>query len=46
LFLSSVCKIPFRIFYSGGLVIIYCFGVSLLWKTSNLPSNLNDSFAG
>jgi hypothetical protein len=44
LFLSSVCRIPFRIFCSGGLVIIYCF--SLSQKTFITPSILNDSFAG
>jgi hypothetical protein len=30
--LSSVCRIPCRIFCSGGVVVIYCFSFCLLWK--------------
>jgi hypothetical protein len=46
LFSSYVCRIPFRIFCSGGLVIIYCFSFSLSWKNFIPPSILNDSFTG
>jgi hypothetical protein len=46
LFSSSMCRIPFRIFCSGGLVVIYCFSFCLSWKTFIPPSILNDSFAG
>jgi hypothetical protein len=42
----SVCRIPWRIFCSGGLVVIYCFSLCLSWKTFIAPSILNDSFAG
>jgi hypothetical protein len=44
LFLSSVCRIPFRIFFSGDLLLIYCFSFCLLWKTFIPPSILNDCF--
>jgi hypothetical protein len=40
----SVCKIPWRIFYSGGLVVIYYFSFCLLWKIFIAPSILNDGF--
>jgi hypothetical protein len=32
LFSSSVCRIPVRIFCSGGFVAIYSFIFYLLWK--------------
>jgi hypothetical protein len=43
---SSVCRIPCRIFCSGGLVVIYCFSFYLSWKTFIPPSILDDNFAG
>jgi hypothetical protein len=43
---SSVCRIPFRIFCSGGLVIIYYFISVYHWKFFIPPSVLNDSCAG
>jgi hypothetical protein len=44
--LSSVCRIPCRIFCSGGLVVTYCFSFCISWKTFIPPSILNDTFAG
>jgi hypothetical protein len=41
----SVCRIPCRIFCSGGLVVICCSIFSLLWKTFIAPPILN-SFSG
>jgi hypothetical protein len=41
----SVCRIPCRIFCSGGLVVIYYFSFCLSWKTFIAPSILNYSFA-
>jgi hypothetical protein len=46
LLLFSVCRISWRIFCSGGLVVIYCFRFCLLWKTFIASPFLNDSFAG
>jgi hypothetical protein len=45
LFSSSVFRIPFRIFCSGGLVIMYSFCFCLSWKIFIRPSIPNDSFA-
>jgi hypothetical protein len=42
----SVYRIPWRIFCSGVLVVIYCFSFCWLWKTFIAPSILNDSFVG
>jgi hypothetical protein len=42
----SVCRIPCRIFCSGGFVVIYCFSFCLLYKTFIVPSILNGSFPG
>jgi hypothetical protein len=43
---SSVYRIPWRIFCSGGLVVIYCFSFYLLRKIFIAPSIWNDSFSG
>jgi hypothetical protein len=43
-FSSSVCRIPFIIFWSGSLVVMYCFIFLLSWNISVPPSILNDSF--
>jgi hypothetical protein len=45
-FFSSVCRIPFRIFCSGGLVLMYCFSFHIEWKIFIPLSILNHSFAG
>jgi hypothetical protein len=37
---SSVCRISYRIFCSGGLVVMYCFSFCLLWKIFIAPSIL------
>jgi hypothetical protein len=42
----TVCRIPWRIFSSGDLVVIYCFSFCLLWKSFVAPSILNDNFTG
>jgi hypothetical protein len=41
-----VSRILWRIFCSGGFVVIYCFSFCLFWKTFIAPSILYDSFAG
>jgi hypothetical protein len=46
LFSPSVCRIPFRILCSGGLLVIHCLSFCLSLKTFIIPSVLNDSFAG
>jgi hypothetical protein len=46
LFSFSVCRILFRIFCSGGFIVIYCLSFCLLWKTFIPLSILNYSFAG
>jgi hypothetical protein len=41
-----LCRIPFRIFCSGVLVVIYCFTFGLSWKTFIPPSFSNDYITG
>jgi hypothetical protein len=45
LFLSSGCRIPFTIFCSGRLVVMYYFSFCLSWKIFIPPSIFNDIFA-